>query len=279
MALADALHAAACGPAALLAACRVELLSGGLPDADEPEAAASGAAAAAPRHRWKLDGLHVVTDDAFADAHMLGKLEAAIDGGACAVQLRLKHVPAEEYVGWAWQVKALCLRRGVAFIIDDRVDVALAVDADGVHVGRGDMPAAIARRLLGPHKIVGVSTYGSRAEVAAALRPEVDADYVGSPAVFATSTKPAAASAGVAHLGEMRQWVADELSRRTQGPGGPAPGVVCPVVAIGGIAPANAAACVEAGADGLAVVSALLAPAQPSGVREAAAALCGTLPA
>ena len=173
MALADALHAAACGPAALLAACRVELLSGGLPDADEPEAAASGAAAAAPRHRWKLDGLHVVTDDAFADAHMLGKLEAAIDGGACAVQLRLKHVPAEEYVGWAWQVKALCLRRGVAFIIDDRVDVALAVDADGVHVGRGDMPAAIARRLLGPHKIVGVSTYGSRAEVAAALRPEV----------------------------------------------------------------------------------------------------------
>ena len=77
----------------------------------------------------------------------------------------------------------------------------------------------------------------------------------------------------------MRQWVADELSRRTQGPGGPAPGVVCPVVAIGGIAPANAAACVEAGADGLAVVSALLAPAQPSGVREAAAALCGTLPA
>ena len=215
MALADALHAAAREPAVLLAACRVELLSGGLPDADadEPEAgagaAASGAAAAAHRHRWKLDGLHVVTDDAFADGDLLGKLEAAIDGGACAVQLRLKHVPAEEYVRWAWQVKALCLRRGVAFIIDDRVDVALAVqpynpspnpnpspnlhpspnpdpspnptpnqvalavDADGVHVGRGDMPASIARRLLGPHKIVGVSTYGSRAEVAAALRPEV----------------------------------------------------------------------------------------------------------
>ena len=148
-----------------------------------------------------------------------------------------------------------------------------------VHVGRGDMPAAIARRLLGPHKIVGVSTYGSRADVAAALRPEVEADYVGSPAVFATSTKPSAASAGVAHLGEMRQWVAEELRRRGRQPSTLGVAPACPVVAIGGIAPGNASSCVVAGADGLAVVSALLAPAQPSGVREAAVALCAALPA
>lgn len=129
VALADALHAAACEPERLLAAPRVELISGGLPAAEEPEAAASEAAsgqasravAAAPRHRWRLDGLHVVTDDAFVGEDMLAKLEAAVDGGACAIQLRLKHVAAEEYVRWAWLVKALCIRRGVAFIIGEGV--------------------------------------------------------------------------------------------------------------------------------------------------------------
>lgn len=140
------------------------------------------------------------------------------------------------------------------------------------------MPAALARRLLGLHKIVGVSTYGSQAEVAAALRPEVRADYVGSPAVFATATKPTATASGVAHLGEMRQWVAEELARQGR-PSHVHHTPLCPVVAIGGIAPDNAAACVAAGADGLAVVGALLAPAQPSDVREAAAVLRAALPA
>ena len=267
-ALPDALHAVAQAPEELLALVRVEVLRGKL-DVPAPQLTPTltpkpTAAATGPTCG---NGLHVVTDDAFADEGLLAKLEAAVDGGATVVQLRLKSTSTEEFMAWAWRVKELCLRRSVTFIVDDRVDIALAVDADGAHVGRGDMPPAVARRLLGPDKILGVSTYGSRTDVSRALDPDVCADYVGSPACFPTSTKPGSLSLGAGHLGELRGWVEEELQRQGRAPGS------CPVVAIGGVDTGNAAACVANEAGGLAVVSTLLASEDLAEIKERAAAL------
>lgn len=267
-ALPDALHAVAQAPEELLALVRVEVLRGKLNVPPQLTPTPTAAATAGPT---RGNGLHVVTDDAFADEGLLAKLEAAVDGGATVVQLRLKSTSTEEYVAWAWRVKELCLRRGVTFIVDDRVDVALAVDADGAHVGRGDMPPAVARRLLGPDKILGVSTYGSRTDVRRALDPDVCADYVGSPPCFPTSTKTNSPGgvAGVGHLQELRGWVEEELQLQGRAPGS------CPVVAIGGVDTSNAAACVANEARGLAVVSTLLASEDLAEIKERAAALTG----
>ena len=114
--------------------------------------------------------------------------------------------------------------------------------------------------------------YGRREDVVAALAPDVNADYVGSPAIFATSTKPTAPTAGEGHLTELRGWVEAELTRQGK------PLDACPIVAIGGVALSNAAGCTEAGAHGLAVVSSLLALGDLGEIRNAAVALRASLP-
>ena len=190
--------------------------------------------------------LHLVTDSALCgERGLLSVVEAAVRGGASCVQLREKTLATRAFVERARALKARLAPLGVPLIINDRVDVALACGADGIHVGQGDMAPADVRRLL-PRALVGLSI-----ETLAQLeRAEGEAvDYYGISPVFATATKAdAAAAVGLEGLRLMRS-----LTRR-------------PLVAIGGIAPANARSVMAAGADGLAVVSALCAAPDPGAV-------------
>ena len=126
------------------------------------------------------------------DRHWLGDMsiaesvERAIEGGVTLVQLREKDVSTAQFLQAAQEVQEVCRRHGIPLIINDRIDIALAVDADGVHVGQTDMPCAIARRLIGPDKILGVSA--STPEHARRAR-EDGADYIGIGAAFLTDTK------------------------------------------------------------------------------------------
>jgi thiamine-phosphate pyrophosphorylase len=155
------------------------------------------------------------------------------------VQYRQKQASTLRMIQEAGELCGLCRAAGVPFIVNDRLDVALAVDADGVHVGQDDMPAALARRLIGRGIILGVSA-GNAAEARAAVKD--GANYIGASPVFATPTKPdAPAPLGIEGL------------RSICG------AVGIPVVAIGGMNAGNAAAMMQAGAAGIAVVSAIVA--------------------
>ncbi|WP_409341135.1 thiamine phosphate synthase [Paenibacillus sp. MBLB4367] len=167
----------------------------------------------------------------------------ALDGGVTMLQLREKKAPLKQVLELGGIIRDLCRDKGVPFIVNDRVDVALLLDADGVHVGQDDIPYALARSLLGPDKIIGVST-GLWEE---ALEAHKDgADYVGIGAVYATGTKSDAGEPiGTALIAK----TARELG--------------IPIVGIGGIDASNAAAVVEAGADGVAVVSAITRQQSP----------------
>ncbi len=163
----------------------------------------------------------------------------AVAGGADVIQFREKNYATGEMIRVATTLQKICRQAGTTFIVNDRVDVALAMDADGVHVGQEDMPASIARRLIGPNKILGVSA-GS---LEAALKAEADgADYLGVGMIFQAGVKAGIRTAK--GLDIIRQIVQ---------------AVKIPVVAIGGIGHANAASCIEAGATGCAVITAVVA--------------------
>lgn len=177
-------------------------------------------------------------------------LEAALRGGATLAQWRPKHLPARQQYETAVQALSVARRLGVPLIVDDRVDIALAIGADGVHIGQQDLPAAVVRRLLGPGLILGVSA-STPAEAKEA--EEAGADYLGVGPVFPTFSK---ADAGEA-IGLEGLRAVIEATR-------------LPVVAIGGITRENAPLVLAAGAAGVAVISALFG--QPD-VAEAATRL------
>lgn len=184
--------------------------------------------------------LYVITDAKLSRGRSHREvIRAAIRGGATVVQYREKEGTTRRLVEEARALLTLAHQMGVPFIVNDRVDIALAVDADGVHVGQDDMPAPIARKLMGPGKIIGVSA----ANLEEALQAERDgADYIGAGPIFATPTKPdAAPPIGLEGLAEICRQVS------------------IPVIAIGGINEENAAAVIRAGAAGVAVVSAIVA--------------------
>ncbi len=190
--------------------------------------------------RQKADWtLYVLTDEEGGHSHLEVAREA-IAGGATAIQFRDKKASGRQLVEVAQALRELTREAGVTFIVNDRVDVALAVGADGVHVGQEDIPAAIARRLVGPDKIVGLSV--TNLEEALEAEREGVADYLGVGPIFPFPTviKPDATP-------PMGLTLLAEISRR----------VSIPVVAIGGIEMRNAAATIEAGADGVAVVHAV----------------------
>lgn len=195
------------------------------------------------RGQLKLD-LYVVSDARLAGARgNLATLEEAIAGGADVVQLREKAMTTRELIELGLALRELTRRHGVLFIVNDRVDVALAIEADGVHVGQDDMPASLARKLVGPGRIVGVSAT-TLAEATQAARD--GADYLGVGPVYPTGTKlDAAPATGPGLIGE---------AKRLTG---------LPIVAIGGIGPTNAAEVVAAGADGVAVISAIVGQPDP----------------
>jgi len=187
--------------------------------------------------------LHLVTDSALCGARgILAVVEAAVRGGVTCVQLREKSLATRAFVERARALKAWLGPLGVPLLINDRVDVALACGADGVHVGQSDMAPEDVRRLM-PGGLIGLSVE-SLAQLDAAERAPVD--YYGISPVFATRSKHDAAPAlGLDGLRAIRA------------------GTRRPLVAIGGIDAGNAARVMAAGADGLAVVSALCSSADP----------------
>jgi len=205
-----------------------------------------------------IQGLYLVTDRDLCGGRALTEVVlAAVRGGARCVQLREKALSTRAFVAEALAVRDLLAPLRVPLIINDRLDVALAVGADGVHIGQDDMPYALARRLLGPRAIIGVSVETwEDVERAQGL----DCDYLGVSPVFATPTKTDTKGVwGLEGLAKIRAF-----SRH-------------PLVAIGGIHPGNAEAVCRAGADGLAVVSAVCAADDPFEASRALAAVIVTV--
>lgn len=198
--------------------------------------------------------LYAVTDRSWLRGQTLyEQVEQALKGGVTLVQLREKGLGAEQFLQEARQIQTLCRRFGVPLIINDSIETAIAVDADGVHLGQDDANAAQARQLLGRDKIIGVSAHN----VQEALQAVQDgADYLGSGAVFGSATK-----ANVSTL--PLQTLRDICSA-----------VPIPVVAIGGITEQNLQQLSGTGIAGAAVVSAIFAQ---ENIEEAAIRLRGLL--
>jgi thiamine-phosphate pyrophosphorylase len=191
-----------------------------------------------------MKGLYFVTDRSLCGARPLADVVLqAIRGGAVCVQLREKEVSTRLFIEEAGRIKALMTPFRIPLIVNDRLDVALAVAADGVHVGQNDMPYEIARRLMGPKAIIGLSVETwEDVERAQGL----DCDYLGVSPVFATPTKTDTKEPwGLEGLARIRAF-----SRH-------------PLVAIGGLNAENTEAVIMAGADCVAVVSAICAAADP----------------
>lgn len=183
--------------------------------------------------------LYLVSDRTLLEGRdLLEEIMKAVKGGVSVVQLREKDAGSREFYKLALALKEKLDGTRVPLIINDRLDIALAVDADGLHIGQDDLPFPVARRLLGTDKLLGLSV-SSRAEAEEGAR--LGADYLGVGPVFATPTKrDAAMPTGISLLAELKKHIA------------------VPLVAIGGINLDNIAAIRNAGADGAAVVSALM---------------------
>lgn len=188
--------------------------------------------------------LYVITDTQVIGARSLvDVVESALRGGATVLQYREKKKSTRIMVEEATALAALCRRYRVPFFINDRIDVALAVDADGVHLGQDDMPVPVARRLLGPRRLIGVTVHNPQ-EIHKAQQDQ--ADYISLAPVFATPTKPD-------HQTPMGL---DGLKRLMAC-------VRCPAVAIGGIKAENIGQVMQAGVNGVCVVSAVLGQNDP----------------
>ena len=188
--------------------------------------------------------LYVVLDrGAAGERDLVPLLDAVLAGGCRVVQLREKIMPLSDLYPVALALRRRCREAGCLFIVNDRVDLALAVEADGVHVGQDDLPAREARRLLRPGMILGVSTH----DESQARRAQDDgADYVAVGSMFPTGSKTGF------------QLVGPDLLRRVR------PEIRVPLVAIGGITVDNVAEVIRAGADAVAVISAVCASPDPA---------------
>ena len=193
--------------------------------------------------------LYVILDrGAAGDRNLASLLEAVLEGGCRVVQLREKTMPLGDLYPVARALRKRCREAGCLFIVNDRVDLALAVEADGVHVGQDDLPAREARRLLSPGMILGVSTHD---ENQARLARDDGADYVAVGSMFPTGSK-----AGFRLVGP-------DLVRRVR------PEIRVPLVAIGGVTTDNVAEVIRAGADAVAVISAVCAAPDPAAAARA----------
>lgn len=189
-------------------------------------------------------GVYGITPEWNDTPKLLDAISAAASGGMSALQWRRKTAAPDEGLAQVRQVGELCNTLGVLFIVNDDWRLAALVDADGVHLGRDDGSVAQARLALGPDKIIGCSCYNDLALAAIALQNNVD--YIAFGAMFPSRIKPDAPRATLEHIEQGRK-IAE----------GYAPGPRTAVVAIGGITAANAAPLVHAGADSIAMISAL----------------------
>lgn len=195
----------------------------------------------------KLDyHIYLLTDDVYLQGpEWLTALEACLVAGVTAVQYRAKQKTGRAMLKDAEQVKRLTERYQVPLIINDRIDLAMAVDAEGVHLGQSDLPYAVARRLLGEKKEIGLSSSSYEEGKASIL---AGADCIGVGPIYPTPTKKdAKPPCGLTNLSRLKA----EFPTAT-------------LIAIGGISLANAAPVLAAGADGLAIISAILGNSDPA---------------
>jgi thiamine-phosphate pyrophosphorylase len=184
----------------------------------------------------RLRGLYVITPDADDTARLVARVEAAIDGGARAVQYRNKSAPAELKRAQAYALAVLCRSRDVLYVVNDDADLAAVVNADGVHLGEEDVDVARARDIVGSRAIIGASCYNDLAR--ARTLADAGADYLAFGSLYPSVVKPGARRAPL------------DLLRAARALG-------LPIVGIGGIDADNAADVIEAGADAVAVISAV----------------------
>ena len=183
--------------------------------------------------------LYAVTDRSWVGRQtLLEQVEAALKGGATLVQLREKELDEEEFFAEVVDMKALCAKYGIPFIVNDNVEIAIKCRADGIHVGQGDMEAGRVRALVGDDMMIGVSVRTVKQALAAEA---AGADYLGVGAVFSTTTKTDACEVARESLKEI------------------CAAVHIPVVAIGGINKGNIGQLTGTGVDGVALVSAIFA--------------------
>lgn len=183
--------------------------------------------------------IYLLTDDAYLKGrHLLACVEQALQGGVTLVQYRSKFKDGGPMYQEALALKALCDKYNVPLIINDRVDVALAVGAAGVHVGQDDLPCSVVRALAGEDFVIGVSAHNPE-EARSAMAD--GADYLGCGAVFGTATKPGVAKLGLANLQAIRSVA------------------TIPMVGIGGVNASNYAEVLATGANGAAIISGILA--------------------
>jgi thiamine-phosphate pyrophosphorylase len=186
-----------------------------------------------------VKGYYFITDPDYSAAGLISDVNEAVDAGVELIQYRNKSAGGRVMFEEATAIKKICGKGRARLIINDRIDVAMAVDADGVHIGQEDMPYEEVRRLLGKGKIIGVTVHG----VEEALEAEADgADYLGVSPVFATGTKPDAGRAcGISTLRAVRR------------------ACTKPIAAIGGINLTNVDEVIGAGADLVCAISAVVA--------------------
>ena len=183
--------------------------------------------------------LYLVTDRMLMSTKTLGEaVEQAVIGGCTMVQIREKEILSLDFYVLASEMKKITDRYGIPLIINDRIDIAMAVGAAGVHIGQKDIPADIARKVIGKDMLLGVSAVSAAEAVNAA---KAGADYLGVGAMFPTGTKPDAGFVSMEELGKIRR------------------AVDIPIVVIGGINKENATLFQPMGIDGLAVASAVIA--------------------
>ncbi len=190
----------------------------------------------------QIQGLYLITDDSHGD-QLQAKLVAALKGGTRIVQYRGKHRPASEQRQDAQMIRILCQQAGALFIVNDDPQLALDCQADGVHLGQQDMSIAEARNLLGPDKIIGTSNRNAEQAVAS---QNAGADYVAVGSIYPTGSKHDAVHIGLDVLRDIRQ------------------AVEVPLVAIGGIDRDRAGEVIDAGADAIALISAVMADPSPA---------------
>lgn len=184
-----------------------------------------------------MKGYYFITDSGLSRAGNISDVQQAVSCGVEVVQYRNKNGETREMYEEALRLREIC--RDAIFLINDRIDIALAIYADGVHLGQSDMPYAVARKMLGPEKIIGITVHN----LAEALEAQsLGADYLGVSPIYQTATKlDAGKPAGIVLIEEIRAQVQ------------------IPLIAIGGINLANAPEVVKAGADGLCAISAVVA--------------------
>lgn len=194
--------------------------------------------------------LYLVTDRGSSRSRSsLEVVEEAVEGGVTLVQLREKEATTRAFYNEGLKIRDLLRSRGIPLIINDRIDIALALDAEGVHLGQDDMPVRIARQILGPHRIIGASVFDAE-EAKNAER--AGADYLGLSPIFLTATKPdLCKQIGLRGIAWLRR------------------SVKIPLVGIGGLDETNAYDAVRAGLDGVAVVSAVCSRENPKAAARA----------